>query len=235
MLFAASWSATTRRRSRRPQRQQRLGKSLIDFVRADISRLRGRLAAAEQLKLDQHLDGAARPREAARGAIGRPRAIAPCRRGRTRSRSFGASEGAAPYFDAITDAHIDILAQAIACDITRFATLFLADLSFDGNPLGLPEDNHGDVAHRYRGSGLDTGLLMEGEADTWLPLARLNAYSFGKTARLMQRLSELGALDSTLIYASGSMGDPAQHSPMNAPTLLAGGATASSRWVGASA
>jgi hypothetical protein len=39
----------------------------------------------------------------------------------------------------------------------------------------------------------------------------------------MQRLSELGALDSTLIYTSGSMGDPSQHSPMNAPTILAGG------------
>jgi hypothetical protein len=133
-------------------------------------------------------------------------------------------DGGAPYFDAITNAQIELLAQAIACDITRFATLCLADLSFDGNPLGLPKDNHADVAHAYRGTGIGSGAGKEGDSNTWLPLARLNGYLFSKTARLMQRLSELGALDSTLIYTSGSMGDPSQHSPMNAPTLLAGGA-----------
>jgi hypothetical protein len=102
--------------------------------------------------------------------------------------------------------------------------LYLADLSFEGNPLGLPKDNHSDVAHRYRGTGIGSGMSKEGDANSWEPLTRINTYSFGKTARLMQRLSELGALDSTLIYTSASMGDPSQHSPLNVPTLLAGGA-----------
>jgi hypothetical protein len=205
------------------QRQQRLGKSIIDYVRGDLGRLRARLAAAERQKLDQHLDALrdvekqlAAPSAATRGCAlpSRPHAFPKLLR----------ADGAAPYFDAITNAQIEILAQAIACDITRFATLYLADLSFEGNPLGLPADNHADVAHRYRGTGVDSGKLIDGDPSTWLPLAKLNAYSFSKTARLMQRLSELGALDSTLIYTSGSMGDPAQHSPMNVPTVLAGGA-----------
>jgi hypothetical protein len=205
------------------QRQQRLGKSLIDFVRGDLGRLRARLASEEQQKLDQHLDGLrdvekqlAAPSAATRSCAvpGRPDAFAKVLR----------ADGGAPYFDAITNAQIELLAQAIACDITRFATLCLADLSFDGNPLGLPKDNHADVAHAYRGTGIGSGAAKEGDASTWLPLARLNGYLFTKTARLMQRLSELGALDSTLIYTSGSMGDPSQHSPMNPPTLLAGGA-----------
>jgi hypothetical protein len=205
------------------RRQQRLGKSVLDFLNADVGRLRQRVAAAERLKLDQHL-AALRdiekqleaPTRAVRdgGLPARPEAFAKVSR----------QDGAAPYFDAITNAQIELLAQAIACDITRFATLCLADLSFEGNPLGLPKDNHADVAHTYRGSGLNGGAKNPGEPKTWLPLARLNRYLFSKTARLMQRLSELGALDSTLIYTSGSMGDPAQHSPTNAPTLLAGGA-----------
>ena len=205
------------------ERERRLGKSLLDFVRKDLGRLRGRLASQEQQKLDQHVQALRdvekqleAPSAATRncGVPARPEAFPKLLR----------TEGAAQYFDAITHAHIELLAQAIACDITRFATLCLADLSFEGNPLGLPKDNHADVAHAYRGSRIGSGARQPGDPSTWLPLAKINAYSFGKTARLMQRLSELGALDSTLIYTSGSMGDPSQHSPMNAPTVLAGGA-----------
>jgi hypothetical protein len=39
----------------------------------------------------------------------------------------------------------------------------------------------------------------------------------------MQRLHEAGVLDSTLIYASSDMGNPAAHSTRNVPTVLAGG------------
>jgi len=130
-----------------------------------------------------------------------------------------------PYFDAITDAQIDVLAQAMACDITRFATLFMNDLSYDGNPLGLPADNHGGVAHTYSASTVgNDGHNAAGSAASWLPLAKMNRYSFGKVARLLQKLDELGALDSTLIYVSSDMGNPSLHSTRNVPTLLAGGA-----------
>jgi hypothetical protein len=132
--------------------------------------------------------------------------------------------GGEPHFDAIADAHIELLAQAMACDITRFATLFLGDLSYGGNPLGLPEDNHGGVAHTYSGSAIGTGRSGTGNPDTWLPLAKFNRYSYQKVAKLMQRLDELGVLDSTLIYASSDMGNPAAHSTRNVPTVLAGGA-----------
>ena len=53
--------------------------------------------------------------------------------------------GGEPYFDVITNAFIELLTQAFACDITRFATFFMADLSYSGNPLGLNADNHGAV------------------------------------------------------------------------------------------
>ena len=223
MLFRGVVVGNDPRALAEAQRQQRLGKSLLDFVRADLGRLRTRLGARERLKLDQHLDSLrdVEKQLAAPSAATRACAVP------ARPAAFPAvlrAEGAAPYFDAITNAQIEILAQAIACDITRFATLNLADLSYEGNPLGLPKDNHADVAHRYRGTGVGSGASKAGDPSTWLPLTKINGYSFGKTARLMQRLAELGVLDSTLIYTSGSMGDPAQHSPANVPTLLAGGA-----------
>ena len=133
--------------------------------------------------------------------------------------------GGEPYFDAITDAQLDLLADALACGVTRFATVLMNDLSFDGNPLGLPTDNHGAVAHTYDASPVGkNGTPGDGKPETWLPLAQLNRYSYSKVARFMKRLDDLGALDSTLIYVTSDMGNPSLHSTRNVPTLLAGGA-----------
>ena len=205
------------------ERQRRLGQSLIDFVRADVERLRGKLAAEERQKLDQHLDSLRDiEKQFTSGAGGGASCTVPQRP--AAFQSLKRWNGGEPYFDAITDAHIDILAQALACDITRFATLFLADLAYAGNPLDLPADNHGSVAHTYAGSAIGTGRSEAGSPSTWLPLARFNRYSYGKIARLMMRLDQFGVLDSSLIYASSDMGDPAQHSTRNVPSLIAGGA-----------
>jgi hypothetical protein len=203
-------------------RQQKLGQSLIDFVRGDVGRLRARLGSFEVAKLDQHLDSL-RQLEKQLQALPDPTCVPPAR-----PDPFPALEryqGGEPYFDAITDLHIDLLATAMGCDITRFATLALGDLSYANNPLGLPEDNHGGMAHIYKASPLGMMGLPVGDGDpaTWQLLATFNKYCYGKVARLMQRLDEAGILDSTLIYASSDMGNPAAHSTRNVPTVLAGG------------
>jgi hypothetical protein len=207
----------------RAAREQRLGQSLIDFARGDVQRLRARVGPFEVQKLDQHLD-ALRAFEKKRQAIALPNHCALP----DRPHAFPHLErrnGGEPYFDAITDLHIDLLALAIGCDITRFATLVMNDLSYAGNPLGLPEDNHGGMAHTYSASALgnDGHPVGPGVPATWQLLARFNRYAYGKVARLLQRLGEYGVLDSTLVYASSDMGNPATHSTRNVPTVLAGG------------
>jgi hypothetical protein len=207
----------------RVQRARRLGESLIDFVAGDVKRLRARVAPLEQAKLDQHLQALRelekklqQPALPARCALAeRPSAFPALLR----------NNGGEPYFDAITDRHIDLLALAMGCDVTRFATLVTSDLSYAGNPLGLPADNHGGVAHTYAASALGYGgrPVGAGKPETWKQLAKLNRYSYGKVARLMKRLDEAGIVDSTLIYASSDMGNPAAHSTRNVPTVLAGG------------
>lgn len=206
-------------------RQRILGKSVIDFVSADINRLHGRLAPREQQKLDQHLTSLRElEKQFSEPTIGVNCNVpgAPDSAGFPSIKRYNGGE---PYFSAISDVMIDILAQAMACDITRFATLYLNDLSYDGNPLGLPPDNHGGVAHTYNPSEVgNNGIPNDGaNPATWLPLAQINHYNYGQIARLMQRLDEYGVLDSTLIYASSDMGNPALHSTRNVPTLLAGG------------
>src|SRR6185436_1906546 len=102
----------------RAERAQRLGKSLIDFARGDIQRLRARVGPFEVQKLDQHL--------AALRALEKKRDVLSLPSGCTlpvRPAAFPRLErhnGGEPYFDAITDLHIDLLALAMGCDITRF-------------------------------------------------------------------------------------------------------------------
>ncbi len=209
-------------------RHRGLGRSVVDFVKGDINRLYPKLAAPEQQKLQQHLDSLrdlekqfdAATMTAGAGCMpaGPPDASK-----FPHLKQYNQGE---PYFDAITNAFLDILAQAFACDITRFATLFMADLSYSANPLGLPADNHGGVAHTYNGSdlGSDGHPVGAGDPASQALLARFNRYSYGKIALLMQKLDAAGVLDNVLICASSDMGNPALHSTRNVPTLLAGGA-----------
>ena len=195
--------------------QRRLAKSSLDFLGAQLSALRGRLPRDQAMQLDRHLTAQRELErrvehfEAKCSVPPRPKHFKRVRTG----------AGAAPFLDAITDLHVDSIAQAMACDATRFATLFLGDSSRTGLLEGMPEDIHFEVAHRYRrGYG-----GRPGQAETWLPLARQNRYAYQKVARLMQRLLEQGLLDETVLLVSSDMGDPARHSSRNVPTLLAGG------------
>jgi hypothetical protein len=89
----------------------------------------------------------------------------------------------------------------------------------------LPADNHGAMAHTYSASPLGSSghPVGPGLPETWKLLASFNRYCYGKVARLLQRLNEAGVLDSTLVYATSDMGNPAAHSTRNVPTVLAGG------------
>ncbi len=206
-------------------RKQKLGQSVVDFVRWDVNRLRTGLAAPEQQKLDQHLTALHEiEKQLSAGAAGGPLCAVPAAPDATKFPSLKQYNGGEPYFDAITDAHIDMLAQALACDVTRFGTLFLNDLSYATNPLGLPADNHGAVAHTYNASAVgNNGVMQTGDPASWQRLAMFNRYAYGKVARLMQKLDQLGILDSTIIYVTSDMGNPSLHSTRNVPTVLAGG------------
>jgi hypothetical protein len=213
-------------------RSQRLGKTLVDFLNADARRLKARLGPNEQRKLDQHMTALAdlekqlAPMAGTGAALACPSGVpSPLRPTASRFPKLKRYFGGEPYFDAIADAHIDLIALAFACDVTRFATLFLGDLSYEGNPLDLPPDNHGLVAHTYDGSpvGTNGNPIGSGTPATWALLAKFNRYAYGKVARMMDRLTEYGVVDSTLVYASSEMGNPCLHSTRNVPTVLGGG------------
>jgi hypothetical protein len=199
------------------ERERKAGKSVLDAVRADLARLAARAPASERATIDQHAQAL---REIEKRLVGVRRDCsapdAPDPAKFPRLRAFGGGE---PYLDGVTDLQIDLLARALACDITRFSSLFLADLTRTGLVPDLPIDIHGDVAHRY-----DARTDKHpGRPETWRALGIQNRYAHSKVARLLKRLDEAGVLSDTIVYASSDMGDPALHSSRNVPTLLFGG------------
>ncbi len=209
-------------------RERRLGKSVLDAVRVDLSRIKAAAPSSERAKLEQHAESL---RELEKRLTFVPRACdAPEMPDPARFPKLRAYGGGEPYFDAITDLQIDLLARALACDLTRFATLFLGDLTRTGLVPDLPADVHGDVAHRYDARREN----HPGAPDSWERLAKQNRYTHTKIARLLQRLDQASVLDDTVVYCSSDMGDPAMHSSRSVPTLLfgdAGGAFKTGRYL----
>jgi len=195
------------------ERRRRRGQSVLDFLGKDIAALVPRLAAPERLKLDQHLQSL-RALEQRIAAVGPGEgAVASCRPpARPDPAQFPKLEidgGGEPYLDRITDLQIDLIAEAMACDLTRFATLF----------VGITEPEHSMVAHAY----VAPYDGKPGDPATWAALGNVNRAYYAKCARLLQRLEAAGILDDTLVLMSSDMGDPAAHTLIDVPTVLAGG------------
>jgi Protein of unknown function (DUF1552) len=203
--------------SERIEEQRRLGRSVLDTVSGDLARLAARMPSSERTKMEQHQD-ALRDIEKRLVAVDRACA-APVPADRIHFAHVGAHEGGARHLDAITDLQVDMLARAVACDLTRFASLFLGDLSGTHLFPDLPDDVHSDVAHRYDARE----GRRAGSPASWQALAVQNRYAYSKVARLLSRLDDSGVLDDTIVLVSGDMGDPARHSSRSVPTLLAGG------------
>ncbi|HXX69001.1 MAG TPA: DUF1552 domain-containing protein, partial [Polyangiaceae bacterium] len=201
-------------RSEQLARQRREGKSVLDVIRADLTRLASRVPDSQRTKMEQHWEAIRDIEKRLAGA--ERRCIAPVAAERTHFAHIGAHDGGAPSLDAITDLQIDMLARALACDLTRFATLMLGDLSRTHLFPDLPEDVHGDVAHRYDARG----EKHAGTPESWKALAVQNRYSYAKVARLLTRLDEAGVLADTIVLVSSDMGDPARHSSRDVPTVI---------------
>lgn len=223
------------------RRRRLIGASVLDFVAGDITRLSGRLGAAERVKLDQHLT-VVRDMERRLTTTTSGGCSVPLRHAERGNPDPGDDyvvsnqyNGGSPYFDRICDFQIELLAQLLVCDLTRFATIVIAgtagegtdptmmarldggageELAATGTDLLIPADFHNSIAH----------ISSDSRLEVQRSVASMSRYYNGKVARLMQRLREADALDSTLILVGNEGGDGSGHSTQNVPILLAGGA-----------
>jgi hypothetical protein len=223
-----------------------VGKSVLDFAIGDLQRLDARLAGAEKQKLDQHLT-AMRDLEKQLTATVASCAIPP------RHAETGNANPADNYIvgttndqgivdlDRVANMQIDLLAQILICDLTRFGTIVLPNFggAITGSPqipnlagnatltgstvtdISVPADFHLEIAHKQ-----DSGdIVTYGKPlNVYQAEAAVQRYFHGKVARLMQHLEDAGVLDNTVILIGNEGGMGATHQVRNVPIVMAGGA-----------
>jgi hypothetical protein len=203
-------------------------KSILDAVQSDITSLQTRLGPTEKQKLNQHLT-AIRDIEARLSST----AAASCMVPPKPSGDWASTSDIDEYFDptfipefgSICDLQLDMITQAFACDLTRFATL---QILHSGAEVGMPYvdaslanlDIHADIAHKYN---YGSGDSVSGQ------LALMQRWFATKVAYVINALSQIPegdgtVLDHTIVLWMSDQGDPANHYYNNIPTVMAGGA-----------
>ena len=191
-------------------------KSLLDYLIKDVSAMRARLAGPEQQKLDAHL-AALRDVERRLGGAGLTcsRPVAPL--------SYGLDKlGQLDRAPELVKLHLDLIAQAFACDLTRIVTMPI--LIGPSMPfLGINESVHDNIAHMIDVASGTEKLTIRTR------LAQVHRWYAEQVAYLMNALASIPegngtVLDNTVILWGNELGNPAAHSNVGVPTILAGGA-----------
>jgi hypothetical protein len=188
-------------------RRERDRKSVLDYAAEDAARVRAALGPADRRKLDEYLSGV---REVER-RISQAQPTAG-----TGPESLSRPVGIPADFREHARLMCDLLALAFAADLTRVATLVLAN---DGSnrsypAAGVPEGHH-DVSHHG------------GDAAKQAKVRAINALHVEQFAHLLARLKAVadgdGALlDRCLIVYGSGISDGHTHSHSDLPVLLAG-------------
>jgi len=188
-------------------------RSILDTVGAQYARVAARLGAADRARLDQHLT-AVREVEA--------RLVAPFV-----SPGPACHDPAAPAaatmanddFPAIGALQMDLLVMALACDVTRVASLqwsrSQSATRFTWLPSPISEGHH-ELSHRG-----------DGDAAAVDKLTRINQWYAAQLGALLDRLAAVPEgdgtlLDHTLVLWCNELAKGNTHSHVGAPYVLAG-------------
>lgn len=183
--------------------------SILDFVRDDAARLSQRLGTNDRRKMDEYLE-AVRDIE---------RRIQKASNGSTHvdTAQLSRPAGIPDSFSEHVRMMIDLQVLAMQADLTRVCSFMLGrELSNRTYPeIGVP-----DAHHMLSHHGGDTEKIAK--------LQLINQYHMQQFAYYLERMRATrdGAgslLDSTLVLAGASLGEPNEHDHMNLPTLVAGG------------
>jgi hypothetical protein len=160
-------------------------KSVLDFVREDVSTFMTRVPASEKVKLATHLE-ALREVEKKISPPALAVSTASCAPSAARTRTEIGTTGltGGDELRVAIEIQLDLIATAFACGNRRVATLLTQGASAGRNPFGGV--NHHDVSH---GMGVDPG-------GTW---ARIDLWYAERFAYFLKRLQELRILDTTVV------------------------------------
>lgn len=196
-------------------------KSILDLVSREISAVQKRAGASEKEKLDAHLDSIRSLESKLMASSGtggdtsNPNAIKACA-GLSKPSDSSSSHPAIAN-DLL---HMDILVNALACDITRVGVIqFGSDQALQVDLPNLQGDQHNGFIHSGAGENFKSLIAFE----AWLATQFANLVNSLKTKPDPDGGS--GTLyDSTLVLWARDMGDAVNHDMKDMRFVLAGGA-----------
>jgi hypothetical protein len=192
--------------------QQVLGekKSVLDFLKDDLSRLSGRFSTGDRARLDAHLEGI---RSIERQlTTGTQTCAAPTLPARIDPRAMA-------NFPTIGRLQTDMMVMALTCGLTNVATFMWGNAdSWQYFPwIGVNEEHH-ELSH----AGNTDAVAME-------KLVKINRWHSEQMVYLMDKLAAATdsnggkLLDSTLLLWGNELGEGNTHTYKNIPWVLAGG------------
>jgi len=209
-LFAGSMNANDPQAAARLLHKRR---SVLDAVSSDFAALYARVTPEDRQKLEQHASSL-------RNLEQRLQAIATIPECQPPTPDAVDDPMAEAYFGQIARAQIDLMVNAMACDLTRYASL---QCSTSVNALrftfeGLDRHQGHSLSHAGDGNALmqptwERHLMWYSEQLAYL-LARLDAVNEGDGT----------LLDNTLVLAVNEISRGNSHSHEDMPFILAGGA-----------
>jgi hypothetical protein len=197
--------------------------TVLHFANDSATALRAKLGKADQVKLDQYLNGIkeleARLATTTTCLIPTPMAP-PLKYSNTGSIDADmAGTGVSGYHDIM----FDMIVNAFACDITRVATFMFVGGDFSGwDFLGFPDEHH-YMSHFPDDPTVNQMLTNAQKLDaicTW-EMTRIAHLLSGLDAVMESDGSTL--LDNTLVFVSSDVADGALHNYTDLPIVLAGG------------
>jgi hypothetical protein len=201
-------------------RQLKRKKSILDGVTREYARLAGQLGAADRMRLDAHAN-AVREIET-RLSTQAVSSSASCHDPAVRSVATYSND-AYPDVGAL---QLDLMAMAMACDITRVASMqwsrSVSQVRFTW--LDTPiNDAHHDLSHR-----------SDDDTDAVAKLTKINSWYASQLAGLIARLKAIPegngtVFDNTLILWSNELAKGNTHSRVGAGYVLAGSAAGALR------
>ncbi len=181
--------------------------NVLDAVKADVQRLRGKLGTIDQQRLDAHLTGV----EELQTRINQmpPSCEIPPEPSETNEDSGGQEP-----ISAVVTAHAQLIAYAFACDITRVASFlfkrFVSSTVFD-------EINATNIHHNASHNGPEDPNYRIGVV--------YNMQKLSDVLQILMNTEEVtggNLLDSTIVYASTDCSTGFAHSIERQPIILAG-------------
>jgi hypothetical protein len=204
-----------------PRKMGLARQSVLDGVKADMTRLNNRVGANDKVRLAQHLDGI-RALEtqiqkttpaAGGGAVPGPLPSLMCGKP-TRPGTFSTNRGREDLQEVAT-VMSDLIAMALVCDITRVFTFEFTQMQSDTVfwQANLNEGMH-TITHRSNQMAYDQCQIA-----TVFVMKQL-AYLVEKLKSMKEGAGNL--LDSMCLYGTSEISEGAKHSTNNIPLLVSG-------------